>query len=156
MRRVISAILVVVIMTIGQSGDLLLLENSSKSQSSSSLLLDFANGPENGDNVTGLLTITISTSGIGNASSMLIEISSNGIDWSEVVNLTTGPWLTYLDTTSYSNGTYTLRVKAWDSDVSEFTNWHVSGEFNIVNQVPIITSFQLTNSGVGTGINALN
>lgn len=156
MRRVISAILVVVIMTIGQSGDLLLLENATMNKSSSSLTLDFANGPENGDDVTGLLTVSISMSGIGNASSMLIEISSDGVNWDEVVNLTTGPWLTYLDTTSYSNGTYTLRVKAWDTDVGEFTNWYASGDFNIVNQVPIITSFELTNSGVGTGVNALN
>ena len=43
------------------------------------------------EDVTGLYTVTISSSGTGTISSMIIEISSDGSDWDEVVNLTTTP-----------------------------------------------------------------
>ena len=156
MRRVIPVLLVVMIMAIGQSGKFYLSDDLVKSQSSSSLSLSFSNGPTANEDVTGLYTVTISSSGTGTISSMIIEISSDGSDWSEVVNLTTTPWLTYLDSTSYTNDSYTLRVKAYDTDVNEYTDYYSSGEFNIVNQVPVITSFSLSNTGTGTGETALN
>ena len=114
MRRVIPVLLVVMIMAIGQSGKFYLSDDLVKSQSSSSLSLSFPNGPTANEDVTGLYTVTISSSGTGTISSMIIEISSDGSDWDEVVNLTTTPWLTYLDSTSYTNESYTLRVKAYD------------------------------------------
>jgi len=156
MRRVIPVLLVVMIMAIGQSGKFYLSDDLVKSQSSSSLSLSFPNGPTANEDVTGLYTVTISSSGTGTISSMIIEISSDGSDWDEVVNLTTTPWLTYLDSTSYTNDSYTLRVKAYDTDVNEYTDYYSSGEFNIVNQVPVITSFSLSNTGTGTGETALN
>ena len=143
-------------MAIGQSGKFYLSDDLVKSQSSSSLSLSFPNGPTANEDVTGLYTVTISSSGTGTISSMIIEISSDGSDWDEVVNLTTTPWLTYLDSTSYTNDSYTLRVKAYDTDVNEYTDYYSSGEFNIVNQVPVITSFSLSNTGTGTGETALN
>ena len=142
-------------MTIGYSGDILLEESQTKMNSTSSLTLSFPNGPDNGDDVTGLLTVTIGVSGSGTQSSMQIEISSDGSNWTEVVNLTTTPWLTNIDTNSYENDSYTLRVRAYDTDVNEHTLWFTSGQFNIVNQVPVITSFSLANQGVGLGTSAL-
>ena len=155
MRQAIPAILVVLLMTIGYSGDILLEESQTKMNSTSSLTLSFPNGPDNGDDVTGLLTVTIGVSGSGTQSSMQIEISSDGSNWTEVVNLTTTPWLTNIDTNSYENDSYTLRVRAYDTDVNEHTLWFTSGQFNIVNQVPVITSFSLANQGVGLGTSAL-
>ena len=40
--------------------------------------------------------------------------------------------------------------------MNEYTDYYYSGEFNIVNQVPVITSFSLSNTGTGTGETALN
>ena len=156
MRRVIPVILVVILMTMSYNGNYLLDDIEDKKLSSSSLTLNFSNGPNNNEDVTGLITISIGNSGSGTISSMVIEISSDNTTWNEVVNLTTTPWLTYLDTTAYTNDSYVLRVKAYDSDVNEFTSWYSSGEFNIVNQVPVITSFTLSNTGFGTGESALS
>ncbi len=156
MRRVIPVILVVILMTMNYNGNYLLDDLEDKNFSSSNLTLSFSNGPNNNEDVTGLFTVSIGSSGTGTISSMVIEISSDNTTWNEVVNLTTTPWLTYLDTTAYTNDSYVLRVKAYDSDVNEFTNWYSSGEFNIVNQVPVITSFTLSNTGFGSGESALN
>ncbi len=156
MRRVIPVILVVILMTMNYNGNYLLEDIEDKKFSSSNLTLSFSNGPNNNEDVTGLFTVSIGSSGTGTISSMVIEISSDNTTWNEVVNLTTTPWLTYLDTTAYTNDSYVLRVKAFDSDVNEFTNWYSSGEFNIVNQVPVITSFTLSNTGFGSGESALN
>ena len=109
----------------------------------SQLSLSFANGPTEGQDVKGLYTLTFSSTGTGTITSMEIEISSDGTSWSPVANLTSTPWLKHVDTTDYSNGSWIFRVRAWDSTAVNFTSWFSSGEFNIVNQVPIITSFTL-------------
>mgnify|MGYP006132340799 CR=1 FL=1 len=156
MRRFISVILVVVIMTIGQSGDILQLDSKQVNAVDSELTLIFSNGPSQGQNLKGLFTLSIASSGTGSLSSIEIEISSDGNSWTQVTNLTTTPWLKHVDTTSYANGTWTFRVRAWDSSVSNHTEWYNSEEFNIANQVPIITSFSLTNTGVGSGATAID
>jgi|TARA_B110000881_G_scaffold57880_1_gene49530 hypothetical protein len=156
MRRFISAILVVVIMTIGQSGDILLLDSKQVRSVDSELALIFSNGPSQDQNVKGLFTLSMASTGNGTLSNIEIEISSDGTVWSSVTNLTTTPWLTHVDTTDYANGSWTFRVRAWDSSVGNHTIWYTSGEFNIVNQVPIITSFTLSNTGVGSGVSAID
>jgi hypothetical protein len=122
----------------------------------SQLSLQFSNGPIEDQDVKGLYTLAFTSSGTGTISSIEIEISNDGNNWSPVANLTSTPWINYVDTTNYQNDSWTFRVRAWDSTVNNFTDWFTSGEFNIVNQVPVITSFALTNTGTGSGTSALD
>ncbi len=121
--------------------------------SSSNLALSFSNGPDVNEDITGLHSLTFSMTGYANVSSLLLEISSDGNAWTTVKNITSAPWLTYFDSTAYSNGSYTLRATAWDDDVNEAVVAS-SGTFNIVNQVPVITIFTALNAAVGTGNSA--
>ena len=68
MRRFISVLVVVFFMTIGHSGDIYFLGDNEVKSSSSSLNLVFANGPSENEVVTGLFTISISSTGNGNIS----------------------------------------------------------------------------------------
>ena len=156
MRRFISVLLVVIIMTIGQSGDVFLPDSKVVKYTDSELTLVFANGPSENQDVKGLYTLSFSSTGNGTISSIEIDISSDGTNWDEVANLTSTPWLKHVDTTEYANGTWTFRARAWDSSVGNFSVWASSGQFNIVNQVPVITSFALSNSGYGSGTTALD
>ena len=156
MRRFISVLLVVIIMTIGQSGDVFLPDSKVVKYADSELTLVFANGPTENQDVKGLYTLSFSSTGNGTISSIEIDISSDGTNWDEVANLTSTPWLKHVDTTGYENGTWTFRARAWDSSVGNFSVWSSSGQFNIVNQVPVITSFALSNSGYGSGTTALD
>lgn len=156
MRRLIAVLLVVVIMTMGQSSEVFLSDSKQMKFAESQLSLAFANGPTEDENVKGLYTLTFSSAGTGTIESIEIEISSDNSNWSPVANLTSTPWLKHVDTTEYSNGSWTFRARAWDSTVTNFTEWYNSGEFNIVNQVPIITSFSLANVVAGTGNSALD
>jgi len=143
-------------MTIGQSGDILLLDSQQVRSVDSELALTFSNGPSQDQDVKGLFTLSMASTGNGTLSNIEIDISSDGTLWSSVTNLTTTPWLTHVDTTNYANGSWTFRARAWDSSVENHTIWFTSGEFNIVNQVPIITSFTLSNTGVGSGVSAID
>ena len=156
MRRFISVLLVVIIMTMGQSGDVFLADSKVVKSADSELTLVFANGPTEDQDVKGLYTLSFSSTGNGTISSIEIDISSDGTNWDEVANLTSTPWLKHVDTTGYENGTWTFRARAWDSSVGNFSVWTSSGQFNIVNQVPVITSFALSNSGYGSGTTALD
>lgn len=149
-------LLVVVIMTIGQSGDVFLLDSKVVKNADSQLTLVFANGPSENQDVKGLYTLSFSSTGSGTISSIEIDISSDGTNWDEVANLTSTPWLKHVDTTEYANGSWTFRARAWDSSVENFSVWATSGQFNVVNQVPVITSFALSNSGYGSGTTALD
>ena len=121
--------------------------------SSSNLALSFTNGPDSNEDITGLHSLTFGMTGDANVSSLLLEISSDGNAWTTVKNITSAPWLTYFDSTAYSNDSYTLRATAWDDDVNEAVVAS-SGTFNIVNQVPVITIFTALNAAVGTGSSA--
>ena len=149
-------LLVVIIMTMGQSGDVFLPDSKVVKYADSELTLVFANGPTENQDVKGLYTLSFSSTGNGTISSIEIDISSDGTNWDEVANLTSTPWLKHVDTTGYENGTWTFRARAWDSSVGNFSVWSSSGQFNIVNQVPVITSFALSNSGYGSGTTALD
>ena len=156
MRRIVLALLVTVIMTVGQSSDVFLDDERVTKSSESQLSIQFSNGPTANQDVKGLFTLTFTPAGTGTISSIEIEISNDGNTWTQVANLTSTPWLKHVDTTAYNNDSWTFRARAWDSDVGNFTEWFTSGEFNIVNQVPVITSFELTNLGVGSGTSALD
>ena len=156
MRRIVLALLVTVIMTVGQSSEVFLDDERVIKSSDSQLSIQFSNGPTANEDVKGLFTLTFTSTGTGNISSIEIEISNDGINWSSVANLTSTPWLKHVDTTVYDNDSWTFRARAYDSDVNNFTEWFASGEFNIVNQVPVITSFALSNTGVGSGTTALD
>ena len=156
MRRIVLALLITVTMIVGQSSDVFLDDEKVKKSSESQLALQFANGPTASQDVKGLYTLTFTSSGTGSISNIEIEISNDENNWSQVANLTSTPWLKHIDTTTYDNDSWTFRARAWDSDVGNFTEWFTSGEFNIVNQVPLITSFDLSNTGVGSGTSALD
>ena len=149
-------LLVVIIMTMGQSGDVFLPDSKVVKYADSELTLVFANGPTENQDVKGLYTLSFSSTGNGTISSIEIDISSDGTNWDEVANLTSTPWLKHVDTTGYENGTWTFRARAWDSSVGNFSVWSSTGQFNIVNQVPVISSFALSNSGYGSGTTALD
>ena len=143
-------------MTMGQSSEVFLPDTEQVKMADSQLSLTFSNGPTENQDVKGLYTLSFSSTGSGAIASMEIEISSDDTNWSPVANLTSTPWLKHVDTTAYANGSWTFRARAWDSAAENFTSWFESGEFNIVNQVPLITSFTLANSGVGSGVSALD
>jgi len=150
-----SAILVVLLLGLSSSPmmDNHLDELERITFSSSNLALTFTNGPTANQDITGLHSLTFGMTGDANVSSMLIEISTDGSTWTSVKNITSAPWLTYFDSTAYTNGSYTLRATAWDDDVNE-TVVASSGTFNIVNQIPVITIFTALNAVVGSGSSA--
>ena len=150
-----SAILVVLLLGLSSAPmvDNHLDELESIAFSSSNLVLTFTNGPTTNQDINGLHSLTFGMTGDANVSSILIEISTNGSAWTSVKNITSAPWMTYFDSTPYSNESYTLRATAWDDDVNE-TVVASSGIFNIVNQIPVITIFTALNAAVGTGSSA--
>ena len=87
-----------------------------------------------------------------NCTSLTLEIS-DGTTWSEVSTLTSSPWVTYLDSTIYPNGTYTLRATAFDSTAGENVV-QIGDSFSIANQVPEIIQFEVLNPDYGTGSSA--
>lgn len=126
------------------------LDMDEKSFSTSAVNIVFSNGPGEDESVTGLKTITFSLSGTGTIDSILVEIAEVGGPYSTLSNLTGSPWLFNFDSTSYTNGTYTLRASGWDSDVNDAT-MTTSDEFTIDNHIPEITAFTALSPDVGTG-----
>ena len=126
------------------------LEEEPVVQSSSAVTIGFSNGPVQSESVTGLKTVTLSISGTGTIDSILVEIASQGNAYSTLTNLTGSPWLFNFDSTSVSNGTYTMRATGWDTDVDDSTIT-TTGEFTIDNHVPEITAFTILSPDVGTG-----
>ncbi len=126
------------------------LDMDEKSFSTSAVNIVFSNGPGEDESVTGLKTITFSLSGTGTIDSILVEIAEVGGPYSTLTNLTGSPWLFNFDSTSYTNGTYTLRASGWDSDVNDAT-MTTSDEFTIDNHIPEITAFTALSPDVGTG-----
>ncbi|MAM36214.1 MAG: hypothetical protein CL988_03490 [Euryarchaeota archaeon] len=154
-RGWVSAVLVVALLMVSTTPmeNFQLIEQKKVHHSTSNLVLTFANGPTTNQDIVGLHSLSFSLSGDANVSSILLEISSGSGSWTTVTNLTSTPWLTYFDSTSYANGSYTLRATAWDDDVNENVIAS-SGTFNIVNQVPVITIFTALNAAAGSGASA--
>ena len=123
-------------------------------QSNSDVTISYTNGPSNGQSLTGVYTLSFSFSGSGTITSLTIDIS-DGTVWTNVAVLATSPWVTYLDTTTLSNGSYTLKATAYDDTVAENVV-EVSPSFTIDNQVPVITQFTVANIEYGTGTSALD
>ena len=126
------------------------LEEEAVIHSSSAASITFSNGPIQSESVTGLKTVTFSISGTGTIDSILVEIATQGGSYSTLTNLTGTPWLFNFDSTSVSNGTYTMRATGWDTDVDDST-LTTTGEFTIDNHVPDITAFTVLSPEVGTG-----
>ena len=126
------------------------LDLDAKSYNTSAVNIVFSNGPGQDESVTGLKTITFSLSGTGTIDSILVEIAVVGGPYSVLTNLTGSPWLFNFDSTSYTNGTYTLRASGWDSDVNDATTT-TSDEFTIDNHIPEITAFTALSPDIGTG-----
>jgi hypothetical protein len=156
-RTGVTALLVLLLLGMGTSpmfGNSQQLESqlfeNERMSSSSNLQMTFSNGPSTGDSITGQYQLTFALSGDANVSSILVEASSDGTSWSSVTNLTSVPWLTYFDSTAYTNGTYNLRATAWDDDVNQSVVI-TSDTFTIANQVPLITIFTALNADAGSG-----
>ena len=126
------------------------LEGNPETYNTSAVNIVFSNGPAEDESVTGLKTVTFSLTGTGTIDSILVEIAEVGGAYSTLTNLTGTPWLFNFDSTSQTNGTYTLRATGWDSDVSDVTV-ATTDEFSIDNQVPVITAFTALSPDVGTG-----
>jgi hypothetical protein len=126
------------------------LEQNPETYNTSAVNIVFSNGPAEDESVTGLKTVTFSLTGTGTIDSILVEIAEVGGAYSTLTNLTGTPWLFNFDSTSQTNGTYTLRATGWDSDVSDVTV-ATTDEFTIDNQVPVITAFTALSPDVGTG-----
>ena len=121
--------------------------------SNSDVAISYSNGPTAGQSLTGVYTLSFSFSGTGTVTSLDVEISDDSTTWSNIATLTSSPWVTYLDTTTFSNGGYELRATAYDSTVSENVV-EISPSFTIDNQVPVITDFSVSNIEYGTGASA--
>ena len=126
------------------------LEERTEASSTSGVSIVFSNGPAEDESVTGLKTVTFALSGSGTIDSILVEIAEVGSAYATVTNLTGSPWLFNLDSTSYTNGTYTLRATGWDTDVSDVTV-STTDEFTIDNHIPEITAFTVLSPDVGSG-----
>ena len=126
------------------------LEENPGTYNTSAVNIVFSNGPAEDESVTGLKTVTFSLTGTGTIDSILVEIAEVGGAYSTLTNLTGTPWLFNFDSTSQTNGTYTLRATGWDSDVSDVTV-STTDEFTIDNQVPVITAFTALSPDVGSG-----
>ena len=122
-------------------------------ESNSDVAISYSNGPTAGQSLTGVYTLSFSFSGTGTVTSLDIEISDDSTTWSNIATLTSSPWVTYLDTTTFSNGAYELRATAYDSTVSENVV-EISPSFTIDNQVPVITDFSVSNIEYRTGASA--
>ena len=131
-----------------------LAEETVIAQSNSDVTITFTNGPSSSQSLTGVYTLSFSFGGSGTVTSLTIEIS-DGTTWDNVATLTTSPWVTYLDTTTLTNGSYTLKATAYDDTVAENVV-EVSPSFTIDNQIPIITQFTVDNIEYGTGSSALD
>ena len=123
-------------------------------ESNSDVTISYTNGPNSGQSLTGVYTLSFSFSGSGTITSLTVEIS-DGTTWNNVAVLTGSPWVTYLDTTTLTNGSYTLKATAYDDTVGEDVV-EVSPSFTVDNQVPIITQFTVANIEYGTGTSALD
>lgn len=130
-----------------------LTDELNKFESNSDVVISYSNGPTAGQSLTGVYTLSFSFSGTGTVTSLDVEISDDSTTWSNVATLTSSPWVTYLDTTTFSNGAYELRATAYDSTVSEDVV-EISPAFTIDNQVPVITDFSVSNIEYGTGASA--
>ena len=130
-----------------------LTDNLNQFESNSDVTISYSNGPTAGQSLTGVYTLSFSFSGTGTVTSLDVEISDDSTAWSNVATLTSSPWVTYLDTTTFSNGAYELRATAYDSTVSENVV-EISPSFTIDNQVPVITDFSVSNIEYGTGTSA--
>tara|TARA_B100001540_G_scaffold311727_1_gene331641 strand:+ start:607 stop:2379 length:1773 start_codon:yes stop_codon:yes gene_type:complete len=128
-------------------------EETNIAESNSDVAISFSNGPTNGQSLTGVYTLSFSFSGTGTVSSLDVEISDDSTLWTNIASLTSSPWVTYLDTTAFSNGTYELRATAYDSTVSENVV-EISQPFTIDNQIPVITEFSINNIEYGSGTSA--
>ena len=111
MRRIVLALLVTVIMTVGQSSEVFLDDERVTKFSESQLSIQFSNGPTANQDIKGLFTLTFTSAGTGTISSIEIEISNDGSSWTSVANLTSTPWLKHVDTTAYENDTWTFRAR---------------------------------------------
>ena len=110
------------------------LEENESLFTNSDVTITYSNGPTSGQSITGLYTVSFTLGGTSTVTSLLVEIS-DGTTWTTLTNLTSSPWLTYLDSTSYTNGTYNLRATAYDSTNQEDV-MQISDSFTIDNQVP--------------------
>ena len=131
----------------------LLVEETNIAESNSDVGISFSNGPTNRQSLTGVYTLSFSFSGTGTVSSLDVEISDDSTLWTNIATLTSSPWVTYLDTTAFANGTYELRATAYDSTVSENVV-ETSQSFTIDNQIPVITEFSINNIEYGSGTSA--
>lgn len=131
-----------------------LAEETVIAQSNSDVTITFTNGPSSSQSLTGVYTLSFSFGGSGTVTSLTIEIS-DGTTLNNVATLTTSPWVTYLDTTTLTNGSYTLKATAYDDTVAENVV-EVSPSFTIDNQIPIITQFTVDNIEYGTGSSAID
>lgn len=131
-----------------------LAEETVIAQSNSDVTITFTNGPSSSQSLTGVYTLSFSFGGSGTVTSLTIEIS-DGTTLNNVATLTTSPWVTYLDTTTLANGSYTLKATAYDDTVAENVV-EVSPSFTIDNQIPIITQFTVDNIEYGTGSSAID
>ena len=125
------------------------LEENESLFTNSDVTITYSNGPTSGQSITGLYTVSFTLGGTSTVTSLLVEIS-DGTTWTTLTNLTSSPWLTYLDSTSYTNGTYNLRATAYDSTNQEDV-MQISDSFTIDNQVPEITIFTVLNPVIGSG-----
>ena len=152
MRPLLLIILALSLVMVSWPTESLLEEKTIVKSVDSDLTITFTNGPDADDVFTGINTLTFSIIGSGTLVNLQVEISADSTIWTEVENMTSTPWLMHLDSTQFTNGSYSLRTRGWDSDVSNYSHWFISNDFTIANHIPIITSFNVLNPDYGSGV----
>ena len=83
--------------------------------STSDVTITYSNGPDSGESVTGLFTVSFSLGGSGTVSSLLVEIS-DGITWTTVANLTSSPWFRRRAHRACEGGRRVRLLSLWGDD----------------------------------------
>lgn len=118
----------------------------------SDLMLSFSNGPDEGTSWTGLRSLSIVSAGNGTVTSILVERQANATGpWTLVVNLTSTPYIATISTTSIENGSHRFRARAWDANVTAWSEAAITSNVTIANQAPVISGFSILGASVGTG-----
>ena len=70
----------------------------------------------------GIAILSIVSAGNGTITSILVERQANATGpWTLVVNLTSTPYIATISTTSIENGSHRFRARAWDANVTAWS-----------------------------------
>ena len=148
-RRLILATLVAIILCVTPHGSWINVEASSGKSSDFS----FSGGPDSEQVISGTYTIRLTS--VENLDYINIELIDVNTQTTPIANVTSAPWLSGWDTSSHSDGDYTLRARGTLDNGSD-TGWITSPTFTLDNTAPSSLSLSVSNSIIGDGSSTIN